>query len=71
MCEICGRFFCSASCPAYSGDRSNGGKLICICGKCNKKLYVSDLIIRTPLYPLCAECASDEDKLGHVLINIT
>ncbi len=62
MCDICGKLFCSVSCPAYSGERADGGRLICICGKCNKKLYVADRIIRTPRYPICADCASEQSE---------
>ncbi len=73
MCDICGRPFCVGNCPAYSGDKADGGKLICVCGECNKKLYLADRIIRTARYPLCAECASvikEDETVWQALIKL-
>jgi hypothetical protein len=62
MCQICGRLFCDALCPAFGGDSCTDGALYGACMQCNKRIYIADKAVRRSDGLLCEACAEPNHR---------
>lgn len=64
MCDQCGRYRCPPTCPRYSGQSSQKGRIFGACGVCRKIIYSADNTFRKGELLLCLSCASTEVEDG-------